>query len=232
MVVNGAFMTSGDYVENQGRMTINGDLTIQNLANGFINSGTLKVNSGFVNLNSESLVNNDSIVVSGPNFTLNSNAQLTNNGQITFTSTGNKFEVNGSTLNNHGGLNVTGNMNFNALSVVTNSCGIICSGILEINSSNFINNLGYLKGAQEVKINSTGTIQLNDHSMISTVKLTYNEGTILGGGALNSIKVTDTFSLYYLNTYVSGQIETACENFYFAQGNQASHFINGATVGY
>jgi LruC domain-containing protein len=121
-------------------------------------------------------------------------------------------------------------MGFNASSIVSNTCGIICSGILEINSSNFINNLGYLKGAQEVKINSTGTIQLNDHSMISTVNLTYNQGTILGGGALNSIKVTGTFSLFTQNTYVSGLIETACESFSYNQGNQASHFINGATV--
>ena len=229
LIANGAFMTSGDYVENQGRMTINGNLTVQALANGFTNSGVLTVN-GYFNLNSETLINSDSLKVVGSSFYLNNNSQITNNGVITFITTANKFEVNTSVLNNYGELHVIGNMSFNASSVVANSCGIICSGILEINSSNFINNFGYLNGAQEVKVNSTGTIQLNDHSMISTVNLTYNQGTILGGGALNSIKVTGTFSLFTLNTYVSGLIETVCESFYYGQGNQASHFINGATV--
>ena len=49
LIANGAFMTSGDYVENQGRMTINGNLTVQALANGFTNSIFLSFNSSTIN---------------------------------------------------------------------------------------------------------------------------------------------------------------------------------------
>ena len=270
LTINGNYQTNGAFFINQGALQINGNLTVQNLANLFTNkgnanltgsvmvsgeifsnsgsfivnsgnftsntgssvtnTGTIDINAGYLNVNGGTFDNNGIIAVDGDNFRLNVAAIFTNNGDLTFTSTGNRFEVNGSTLNNRGQVTVSGNMSFNSSSTVSNTCGIICSGQLEINSSNFTNTLGYLKGAQEVKLNSTGTIYLNDHSMISTVNLIYNQGTILGSGALNSIKVTGTFSIYNLNTYVSGSIETVCENFNFAQGNQATHFINGATI--
>jgi LruC domain-containing protein len=229
-VVNGNVMVNSEVFSNSGLFTINSGNFTTNAGCTMTNSGTLDVNSGYANISGGTFDNNGEITVDGDYFRLNTGANFTNNGDLTFSSTGNRFEVNGSTLTNRGHVTVTGNMNFNASAVVLNSCGMICTGLLEINSSNFTNNSGFLKGAQEVKINSTGAINLNDKSMISTVNFTYNQGSVVGGGSLNSIKVTGTFSFYQSNTYVSGLIEAACDNFYYAQGNQSTHFINGATA--
>jgi len=232
LVVNGQFMTSGDYVENQGTMTINGNLTVQALANGFINSGSLTVSGGYVSTNNTvSFTNSGTINATGSYFYLNNGATVSNSGTINFTGP-NQFQVNsGSSLTNNGEIFVTGTLKINSGSNVTNNCALICTETMEVNTSNFVNNSGYLKGAQYFHLTSNSITQLNEKSMISTVNLTMdNSAGVVGSGRLNSIKVTGTFTINSNNT-VSGPIESATDLFVSGQNHPISfHFINGATL--
>ncbi len=230
ITVNGNVQVNNELFNNSGTLTINNGNLTTNSGCAITNSGTIDINNGYVNVSGGTFDNTGNMTVDGSYFRLNTSNIFTNNGNITFNSTSDRFEVNTSTLNNHGFVTVTGSIYFNASSVVLNSCGMSCTSILEINSSNFVNNTGYLKGAQEFRINSTGQLNLNSGSMISTQNFTYNQGSIVGSGSLSTIKVAGTFSFYQSNTYINGLIEAVCDNFYFAQGNQASHFINGATA--
>jgi len=231
LLINGSVQVNNELFNNSGTLTINNGNFTSNSGCAMTNSGIFDVNTGYVNISGGTFDNTGTMTVDGDYFRLNTSTIFTNSGDITFTSTGNRFEVNTSTLNNHGFITVNGSMYFNASAVVLNSCGMSCTNVLEINSSNFVNNTGYLKGAQEFKMNtSTGQLNLNDGSMISTQNFTYNQGSIVGSGSLNTIKVTGTFSFYLATTYVDGLIEAVCDNYYFAQGNQSTHFINGATA--
>lgn len=231
VTVNGSVQVNNELFNNSGTLTINDGNFTSNSGCATTNSGTFDVNDGYVNITGGTFDNTGIMTVDGDNFRLNTSTIFTNSGDITFTSTGNKFEVNTSTLNNHGFVTVNGSLYFNASAVVLNSCGMSCTSVLEINSSNFVNNTGYLKGAQEIKINTnSGQINLNDGSMISTQNFTYNQGSIVGSGSLSTIKVSGTFSFYQSTTYVNGSIEAVCDDYNYVQGNQASHFINGATA--
>ncbi len=233
LIVTNDFMTSGNFVENQGTMTIvNGDLTIQALANGFTNSGTLTVSAGyFATNNAVSFTNSGTVNVTGSYFYLNNGAIVNNTGTIHFTGP-NQFQVNsGSSLTNNGEISVTGTLRINAGSTVVNNCALMCTETMEVNTSSFTNNSGYLKGAQYVHLTSNSNVQLNNGSMISTINLTIdNTAGIVGSGSLNSIKVTGTFTINS-NNKVSGPIESATDDFHSGQNHPVSfHFINGATL--
>nr|NQU88977.1 LruC domain-containing protein [Bacteroidota bacterium] len=230
--VNNQFMTQGADFENQGTMQVGGNLVIQNLSGGvFTNSGSINV-SGYVDVNNNTKLDNFGVMnATGSHFHFNNGSSGYNSGTINFTSTGNRFEINSnSDFTNDGTVEVTGSLFINAGSEVINNCALMCSETLEVNSSNFKNHSGYLKGAQYFHLTSNSVTELHDGSMISTVNLTLdNQGGVVGYGTLNSIKVTGAFTISGSNT-VSGPVESATDNLVYWQGTLESHFINGAYV--
>ena len=231
LIINGQFMTQGAFVENQGTMEVSGDLIIQNLTGEFNNSGTITV-TGFVNVSGVSLNNSGTMNVTGSYFHFNSGSTVLNSGTIHFTSTSNLFEVNsGSSLTNDGEVNVIGSLSINAGSNVINNCKMICTETLEINTSNFVTNSGYLKGENYVHLTSNSITTLNEGSLLTTNELTLDSnGEIIGTGTLNSIKALVSFTINS-NNIVDGSIEAATDNLILTQGGQIEdHFINGATV--
>lgn len=231
LIVNNQFMTSGNYVENQGTMTIKG-LTAQALSGGFINSGLLTITGGnFATNNTITFSNSGTINANCSYFYINSGATFNNSGNINFVGN-NQFQVNtGSTLTNNGKISVGGTFKINAGSTIVNNCQLVCTEMLEVNTSNFTNNSGYMQAAQYLHITSNSAIILNSNSMISTLNLTIdNAGGLLGAGNTNSVKVTGTFTISG-TAKVNGAIEAAADNFVSGQNYPVSyHFINGATL--
>lgn len=233
LTINNQFQTQGESVEIQGELLVNGNLVIQNLTAGsFTNTGLITVN-GNVQLNTGPvLYNYGSIEAFGNSFMLNNNSQFENFGQvlISSTSSGNHFQINsGSYLSNDGSVEVDGDISINSGSTILNNCGMICTGTLAVNTGDFINNAGFLKGAENVILNHSNDIELRNASMISTENLTMNSGGVLGSGSLNSILVTGTFTIHSNNT-VSGPVEAATDDLQISSGGIPDHFINGATV--
>lgn len=231
--VNNSFLTQGTIVENQGTMTINGNMTVQNLSSGeFINSGQIFVNSGSFQLNNGPVFYNyGTVEAHGTYFHLNVGSVFENEGSIILTSgSSNHLEINStSVFTNNGTVDVTGNISINAGSTIVNNCAMICTETFAVNSGDFQTYSGLLKGAQEVVLNHSNDIQLYDGSMISTINLTMNSGGVIGYGDLNSILVTGTFTIHSTNT-VSGPVESATDDLYMSSGGIPDHFINGATV--
>lgn len=232
LIINNNFQTQGNRVENQGLLTVNGNMTVQNLtSNEFVNSGIITLNGNFQLNNGPVFYNDGTLNATGTSFLLNSNSTFENTGTLNINSnTANNFQINsGSNFTNNGNLNVGGNISINAGSSIINNCAMICTGNFAVNSGDFITTSGFLKGAQSVVLNYSNNIQLRNGSMISTVNLTMNSGGVLGSGSLNSILVSGTFTIYS-NNKVDGPIESATDDLQISNGTIADHFVNGATV--
>jgi LruC domain-containing protein len=232
LTFNTAWSTQGQSVENQGTMNVFGNFTAQNLTSGnFINSGIMNVTGRFwVNGSSMSLTNNGTINHSGQSFRIVSYGSLINNSDIFINTGGLEISSNGS-LHNSGSINVTGNIQINAGSQIINHCTMICTNDFINNSSSFVNNSGYLKAGNKFNMNSTGSILLNNSSMISAAVFEFNQGQVTGAGSTSSVKVSEILTINSLNPKFDGNIEVATDNLNLASNTQVSdHFINGASV--
>ena len=232
LTINNNFLTNGDFVTNQGTLNVTGNLIMQNLeAPEFTNSGTITVD-GYVEINNGVTFNNSGVITSTGNyFHLNNGSNCINSGTILFNNPGHMMQINsGSSLTNDGSITVTGSLNINANSHVLSNCEIICTENMEINASDFVLNTGYLQGAQFIHITSNSVVSLNNLSMLSTAVLTQDgNGSIIGTGDMNSVKVTGTYTINSNNT-VSGTVEAVTDDLVLSSGDINSHFINGATV--
>jgi len=264
VTINNSIQTQGTSFENQGTLTINGNLMAQNLVNGFTNSGNLNLTGNFIlgsitfnnfgNINhtgsqfssnagnftnagnmevsgilqiQNTFTNDGTINHSGSAVNFTSSSIVNNNGTLNLNT---YLDINGGILTNNGVVDVIGNINMNASSVIENNCSMMCTGNFAGNAGVFKNFSGYLKGAQNFTLNSSGTLELHDKSMIFSENFTMNQGNVQGFGQLNSIYVPGTFKISGTQK-VDGNIETATDDLVLSQNNPISfHFINGATV--
>ena len=225
--VNGNLMTSGT-LENQGMLNVTGQLTVQQIVQPFLNTGSVTVGGALETNGSVTINNQGTINVNGSYFHLNNQANCQNAGVVNVNN--GTFQANsGSSLTNDNELYVSGTFKINAGSNVINNCKFICTGLLEVNASGFLTNSGYLKGAQRVKLTSGSSTVLTDGSMISSAVVEMY-ANVSGTGSLNSIKATSEFIITSPYT-VGGQIEVVTNNLnILSQTPPAQHFINGATV--
>jgi LruC domain-containing protein len=226
VTINNSIQTQGTSFENQGTLTINGDILAKQLPDGFTNSGEMNV-TGTLSIQAITFTNDGTINHTGSAVNFNTNPTVNNNGSFYVNTS---LNINGGIFTNNGVVDVIGNINMNASSVIENNCSMMCTGNFAGNAGVFKNFSGYLKGAQNFTLNSSGTLELHDKSMIFSENFTMNEGNVQGFGQLNSIYVPGIFKITGTQK-VDGNIEAATDSLDLAQNNPISfHFINGATV--
>jgi LruC domain-containing protein len=210
LTVNSGFSTVGTFL-NYGQMIVNGNLTIQQLNNPFVNNGSIQVNNGNYQLNNATMIQSGSLTVSGT-VKLNTNSSMTNNGTLT---SGDQFEINGSVLANTGTVNVTqSHFSINGgSSFVNNGVVALTTGNFNVNSNSFTNN-GSVTAGGRISFNSgsvvvnncmmscqglaefnSGNITFNNGYLRSETKIQINSGanTVLKNGSMLS---TTSFELY------------------------------------
>lgn len=188
--------------------------TVTNYSDGFSVTQSIGSNGTILNYGTLTI---------GTNYTLWSSGFLENYGSLTI---GGKFEVNND-ITNSGSIESGLNMDFNSGSVVINTCKLVSHANVNLNSTNFTMNNGYLKADQQTNVYGSSALILQNQSMISTN--TYQQNTnISGQGSGNTIKIHSSGAINSSRT-VSGPVEMSTPSGTLTNGN-ISLFINGATL--
>lgn len=199
------------HLNTNSSLTNNGDITAGNKmeinGSNFFNNVSLVVTSGYFNMNSGSkIINQGSIEVQNGDIAFNSNIIVENRGSMT---TGKDIDL-------------------NSASNVKNYCKMIAADKVEINSGQFTMINGYLSAGQRVTLNGSGSMSLQDASMVSTDLLTMN-ASIYGVGAMNTVLATTKIHINSNNVF-SGNVEAASNQLFISQNTPRSqHLLNGAT---
>jgi len=205
---------SGTNVEINRINMNNSGSSITNYSDDFTITQSLSSGGTFINYGSVSI---------GTNYTIWSSGFLENSGTITI---GGQFEANND-ITNSGAIEAAGNISFNSGCVVVNNCQMVSHNNINLNSTTFSMNNGYMKADQQTNISGGVTCTLQNQSMISTYY--YQQNTNLSGqGSLNSIIIGYQGAINSSRT-VSGPIEMSTPNGTLTNGN-ASLFINGALL--
>jgi hypothetical protein len=168
-------------LENWGITQITGSASMiggqQMWANYF---GATLIFTGAVSMNSNAELVNDGTITGGSNFTMNSASKLTNNNLITITGA---FSSNGGQLLNLGKLE-TGGLAFNSGTTFTNDCRLVINGDIDINNSSTITNDGLIwipSQYSSASISNSGTINNTVNGKIRARNFN-NFGTLIGKG--------------------------------------------------
>jgi LruC domain-containing protein len=186
------------------------------------NYGTLTINSNF---NPNDIVQNFGTMTVNGTYNMNGNSsELFNAGTLAINN-GQWNVIN--KVTNEGGIETSGDINFNNSEVI-NDCKIISHGNINFNNVEYESDAGYIRAYTGAIINGGASLKLKNKSMLTTTDLIVNND-VEASGSTSVIKATSSGRING-NKKIHGPIEMLTPSGTLLNGSYPANFEDGAKL--